>query len=102
MQGSFMEHDNVTHPKCLNMEIECHPQEVIDFENLYTDAPTTDFLKIGSVLDVSKNVDVISSQARACGVLHNVFNRTNHKHLNIHQGSLHLLSLIKCSIGLSN
>ncbi len=86
MQGGFMEYQNETHTKCLNMEIECHPQEVVDFENLYTDAVTEDFLKIGSVLDASKNVDVISSQAREC-VLHNVFNRTNHQDLNMHQAS---------------
>ena len=86
MQGGFLEEYNYTHKKCMNMEIDCQPKTVVDFESLYTAAPTEDFLKIGSVLDASENVDIISSQARAC-VLRNVFNRTGHQDLNMHQAS---------------
>ena len=86
MQAGFLEDYNYTHPKCVNMEIDCHPKAVVDFEMLYTDSPSNEFFKIGSVLDASRNVDVIASQARAC-VLHNVFNRTGHQDLNMHQAS---------------
>ena len=89
-----MEDQNETHHRCLYSEINCHPQEIVDFENLYTNTPSNDFLKIGAVLDALNDVEVISSQARAC-VLHNVFNRTGHQDLNMHQGSRPFPELIE-------
>ncbi len=85
-QAGYNEDIKSVHPRCLHSDIDCQPKDVVNFDNLYTDAPTTDFLKIGSVLDASPNVQVISQQAREC-VLKNVFNRTNHQDLNMHQGS---------------
>ena len=76
MQAGFDEDNNETHVNCQyeNTEIDCNPKAIVAFENLYTDFPSADFLKIGAVLDNLNDVEVIAEQARAC-VLLNVFNR---------------------------
>jgi hypothetical protein len=86
MQGGYRVDKGSVHPRCLNSEIDCQPKDVIDFDNLYSSSPSNEFLKIGAVLDASPNVQVISDQAREC-VLRNVYNRTGHQDLNMHQGS---------------
>jgi len=86
MQAGFQEERNETHSRCRNMNIDCQPQELVDFENIYKDTPTTDFWKIGAVLDALNDVEVISQQARAC-VLFNIYNRTGNRDIAMHQGS---------------
>jgi len=88
MQAGYQEDRNETHNKCIyeNTEIDCEPKALVDFENIYTDQPNVDFHKIGAVLDNLDDVEVIAEQARSC-VLLNVFNRTNHHDLNMHQAS---------------
>ena len=86
MQGGFMEHKNETHSKCKDLDIECQPQTLVDFENMFSKNLNDDFLKIGNVLDASTDVEVVSDQARAC-VLGNMMNRTDHQDLNMHQAS---------------
>ena len=90
MQAGFMESHNITHFRCntTNNEqyIDCQPKQVVDFDSLYSSAVTDDFQRIGEVLDSSRDVETIASQARAC-VIHNVFNRTGHQDLNMHQAS---------------
>ena len=86
MQGGFMEHKNETHSKCTDLDIECQPQTLVDFENMFSKNLNDDFLKIGNVLNASTDVEVVSDQARAC-VLGNVMNRTDHQDLNMHQAS---------------
>lgn len=90
MQGGFVESWNMTHFRCDPNEkgysIDCQPKQVVDFESLYSSSITDDFERIGGLLDASRDVEPIAQQARAC-VLHNVFNRTGHQDLNMHQAS---------------
>ena len=88
MQDGFEEHNDQMHINCIDekVNIECQPQTIIDFENMYSINLNDDFLKVGRVLDASKDVSVISEQARAC-VLNNVMSMTDHKDLNMHQVS---------------
>jgi len=87
MEGGAQEVNGTTsiHPRCLYSEIECKPQTVVDFDTFYTEHPTSEFFKIGTVLDNTANVEMVSAISRACildkvydeKVLHNA-NRDNH------------------------
>lgn len=85
MQAGFMEDQNMTHIKCV-YDLDCQPKQVVDFENLYSAEISDDFHRISQLLDSARDIDIIADQARAC-VLHNVFNRTGHQELNMHQAS---------------
>lgn len=86
MQAGFMDQINMTHFRCTFSEIDCQPQNLIDFDNLYTPNPTPEFEKIGEVLDAANNVEVIAPQARQC-VLSSVYNRVGNEDLNMHQAN---------------
>ncbi len=49
---------------------------VLDFDVFYQEHTTSEFLKLGSVLDASENVEVINQQARAC-VLDAIFDNAS-------------------------
>ena len=74
MEGGFIESHNKTSFMCKSdrIDIDCHPKAITDFDNIYRGDPTSDFEKIGRVLDSSDNVEVISGQARQC-VVNQVF-----------------------------
>jgi len=80
MSGGFQESKNATHSRCLHSGIDCHPKAVIDFDRLYQEHTTAEFVKIVDVLDTSANVELIATQARVC-VLDAVFDKKE-----FHQG----------------
>jgi hypothetical protein len=54
----------------------CYPKMVLDFDVFYQEHTTSEFLKLGTVLDASENVEVINQQARAC-VLDAIFDNAS-------------------------
>lgn len=68
MQGGLETKGNTTeiHPRCIHSQIECKPKAVLDFDTLYQEHPTSEFFKIGNLLDSTANVELISAQARGC------------------------------------
>ena len=73
--GGLVKASNKTHARCEDIDIECHPKAIIDFDHFYQDRINAELVKISDVLDSSANVEVIASQARVC-VLDKVFQRT--------------------------
>jgi hypothetical protein len=57
---------------CETNHIDCHPKAVLDFDTFYQTHPTTEFFKLGQILEQTANVEVIAAQARVC-VLDKIF-----------------------------
>ena len=66
MQGGKEVGSATVHDRCLYSEIDCNPKAVIDFDHFYTENPTSEFVKLGDILESSDNVDLVSAQARVC------------------------------------
>eukprot|EP00979_Chaetoceros_neogracilis_P001061 scaffold193_cov239-Chaetoceros_neogracile.AAC.6 len=47
-------------------DLQCKPKGILDFDTFYNEHPTTEFYRLGSILDATENVEVIARQARAC------------------------------------
>eukprot|EP00554_Chaetoceros_debilis_P008382 CAMPEP_0194103516 /NCGR_PEP_ID=MMETSP0150-20130528/3946_1 /TAXON_ID=122233 /ORGANISM="Chaetoceros debilis, Strain MM31A-1" /LENGTH=552 /DNA_ID=CAMNT_0038790771 /DNA_START=19 /DNA_END=1677 /DNA_ORIENTATION=+ len=84
MRGGYDNSTESVHSRCENMDIDCSPKAIIDFDHFYQPGANSDFLQLCNVLDDSLHdsvtVSVISSQIRAC-VLSQVFENPE-----LHQG----------------
>jgi len=74
LMGGYVESTGDIHDRCLTMEIDCIPKAIIDFDALYQREAESneEFIKLYEVLEGSANVEVVSSQIRAC-VLESVY-----------------------------
>jgi len=66
--------------ECETNHIECRPKTVLDFDSFYQTHPTTEFFKLGEILDQTSNVEVIAGEARVC-VMDKIFDAKE-----LHQG----------------